>query len=123
MPSVRPEAPCLRRGRHHPRSQDARRRSRGPSGPSSAQGVRGGEPGALADGDVGKGAGVDQAGLVLHRVAECWIDRVPHPGRHGARDLEILQDAGYEMTRGVAVDQFPWTNHVETVVLLTRQNT
>ena len=39
-----------------------------------------------------------------------------------ARDLEILQDAGYEMTRGVAVDQFPWTSHVETVVLLTRVN-
>ena len=37
-----------------------------------------------------------------------------------ARDLEILQDAGYEMTRAVAVDQFPWTSHVETVVLLTR---
>ena len=40
-----------------------------------------------------------------------------------ARDLEILQGNGYEMTRAVAVDQFPWTNHVETVVLLTRQNT
>ncbi len=37
-----------------------------------------------------------------------------------ARDLEILQAAGYEMTRAVGVDQFPWTNHVETVVLLTR---
>ena len=39
-----------------------------------------------------------------------------------ARDLEILQNAGYEMTRGVAVDQFPWTSHVETVVLLSQQN-
>ena len=39
-----------------------------------------------------------------------------------ARDLEMLQDNGYEMTRGVAVDQFPWTNHVETVVLLSQQN-
>ena len=38
-----------------------------------------------------------------------------------ARDLEILQDAGYEMRRAVAVDQFPWTNHVETVVLLSQQ--
>ncbi len=37
-----------------------------------------------------------------------------------ARDLEILQDNGYVMSRAVAVDQFPWTNHVETVVLLTR---
>ncbi len=37
-----------------------------------------------------------------------------------ARDLEILQDRGYVMTRAVAVDQFPWTSHVETVVLLTK---
>jgi hypothetical protein len=26
------------------------------------------------------------------------------------------------MTRAVAIDQFPWTNHCETVVLLTRVN-
>lgn len=37
-----------------------------------------------------------------------------------ARDLEILQGSGYVMTRAVAVDQFPWTNHVETVVLLSK---
>ena len=37
-----------------------------------------------------------------------------------ARDLEILQENGYVMTRAVAHDQFPWTSHVETVVLLTR---
>ncbi len=37
-----------------------------------------------------------------------------------ARDLEILQNSGYVMTRAVAVDQFPWTSHVETVVLLTK---
>jgi 23S rRNA (uracil-5-)-methyltransferase RumA len=40
-----------------------------------------------------------------------------------ARDLEILAEGGYYVQRAVAVDQFPWTNHVETVVLLTRQNT
>ena len=37
-----------------------------------------------------------------------------------ARDLEMLQENGYVMTRAVAVDQFPWTSHVETVVLLTK---
>lgn len=37
-----------------------------------------------------------------------------------ARDLEILQNNGYVMTRAIAVDQFPWTSHVETVVLLSR---
>ncbi len=37
-----------------------------------------------------------------------------------ARDLEVLRDGGYYVQRAVAVDQFPWTNHVETVVLLTK---
>ncbi len=40
-----------------------------------------------------------------------------------ARDLELFANGGYYVQRAVAVDQFPWTNHVETVVLLTRQNT
>ncbi len=39
-----------------------------------------------------------------------------------ARDLEQLAEGGYYVQRAVAVDQFPWTNHVETVVLLTRVN-
>lgn len=38
-----------------------------------------------------------------------------------ARDLEIFQQNGYMMSRAVAVDQFPWTSHVETVVLLSHQ--
>jgi 23S rRNA (uracil-5-)-methyltransferase RumA len=37
-----------------------------------------------------------------------------------ARDLEIFQENGYMMSRAVAVDQFPWTSHVETVVLLSK---
>ena len=37
-----------------------------------------------------------------------------------ARDLEQLAEGGYYVQRAVAVDQFPWTNHVETVVLLTK---
>ena len=40
-----------------------------------------------------------------------------------ARDLEMLQENGYIMSRAVAVDQFPWTNHVETVVGLQRVDT
>jgi 23S rRNA (uracil-5-)-methyltransferase RumA len=39
-----------------------------------------------------------------------------------ARDLEVLIDGGYRMERVVAVDQFPGTNHVETVVLLQRKD-
>lgn len=40
-----------------------------------------------------------------------------------ARDLRVLCDGGYEVRRVRGVDQFGMTVHVETVVLLTRQNT
>ncbi|MBR1508537.1 MAG: class I SAM-dependent RNA methyltransferase [Eubacterium sp.] len=40
-----------------------------------------------------------------------------------ARDLEIFEANGYIPVRGGSIDQFPNTQHVETVVLLTRQNT
>jgi tRNA/tmRNA/rRNA uracil-C5-methylase (TrmA/RlmC/RlmD family) len=35
-----------------------------------------------------------------------------------ARDLEIFKANGYEVVKGCAVDMFPNTQHVETVVLL-----
>ncbi|MBQ8933692.1 MAG: class I SAM-dependent RNA methyltransferase [Lachnospiraceae bacterium] len=37
-----------------------------------------------------------------------------------ARDLVMLQAAGYRIIKAAAVDQFPWTKNVETVVLLSR---
>ncbi len=37
------------------------------------------------------------------------------------RDLEVFLENGYAVERAVAVDQFPWTGHVETVVLLSQQ--
>ena len=37
-----------------------------------------------------------------------------------ARDVKILCGNGYEVERAVAVDQFPHTGHVETVVLMSR---
>ena len=37
-----------------------------------------------------------------------------------ARDLEMFLDCGYEVEKAVAVDQFPWTANVETVVLLSK---
>ena len=40
-----------------------------------------------------------------------------------ARDLRILADGGYTLQKVRPVDMFPHTVHVETVVLLTRQNT
>ena len=36
------------------------------------------------------------------------------------RDLEVFLDFGYCVDRAVAVDQFPWTGNVETVVLLSK---
>lgn len=40
-----------------------------------------------------------------------------------ARDAAVLREFGYELTEGCAVDMFPQSGHVETVVLLQRQNT
>lgn len=40
-----------------------------------------------------------------------------------ARDLEMMQERGYEVVKGVAVDQFCETVHVENIVLLSRQIT
>ena len=38
-----------------------------------------------------------------------------------ARDLEVFEAAGYKVKRATAVDQFPNTVHIETVVLLSQQ--
>ena len=37
-----------------------------------------------------------------------------------ARDLEVFLANGYHVVKAVAVDQFPWTANVETVVLLSK---
>ena len=37
------------------------------------------------------------------------------------RDLAVFLDNGYRVERAVAVDQFPWTGNVETVVLLSHK--
>ena len=37
-----------------------------------------------------------------------------------ARDLEVFLESGYRVEKAVAVDQFPWTANVETVVLLSQ---
>ncbi len=36
------------------------------------------------------------------------------------RDLQYLTKKGYRMEKGVGVDMFPWTGHVETVCLLSK---
>ena len=40
-----------------------------------------------------------------------------------SRDLKVLTKKKYQVKNICPVDMFPWTVHVETVVLLTRQNT
>lgn len=37
------------------------------------------------------------------------------------RDLEVFLENGYRVDKAVAVDQFPWTANVESVVLLSRK--
>ncbi len=38
------------------------------------------------------------------------------------RDLEMFLESGYIVERAVAVDQFPWTANVETVVCMSKKN-
>ena len=39
------------------------------------------------------------------------------------RDVKLLEQGGYKARRAAAVDLFPGTAHVETVVLLSKMNT
>ena len=39
-----------------------------------------------------------------------------------ARDLEVFEAAGYKVKRATAVDQFPNTVHIESMVLLQKDN-
>ncbi len=40
-----------------------------------------------------------------------------------ARDLELLQGCGYRVERACGVDMFPFTSHVESIVLLSKLHT
>ncbi|MFV0517391.1 MAG: 23S rRNA (uracil(1939)-C(5))-methyltransferase RlmD [Aminipila sp.] len=37
-----------------------------------------------------------------------------------ARDIKVLSDLGYEFVEGTPVDMFPWTGHVEAIIMMTR---
>ncbi len=39
-----------------------------------------------------------------------------------ARDIKLLREKGYDITKGTAVDMFPRTHHVETVVQLNKNH-
>ena len=58
----------------------------------------------------------------LEQIIDFGVDRLVYISCKPtslARDLEMLQDRGYRVVKGAAVDLFPGTVHVETVCLLT----
>ena len=66
-------------------------------------------------------AGSDEAFLnSLVRLAPKRVVYVSCNPETLARDLAYLTKKGYRMEKGVGVDMFPWTKHVETVVLMSK---
>lgn len=60
----------------------------------------------------------------LKKIIDYQVDRIVYIScmpTSLARDLEVLIDGGYRMERAVAVDQFPATVHVETIVLIQKK--
>jgi len=61
----------------------------------------------------------------LDKIIDFGVDRIVYISCKPTslvRDLVVLQDKGYEMVKCVAVDMFPGTMHVETVVLMSRKD-
>lgn len=60
----------------------------------------------------------------LPKIIQYGVDRIVYISCKPtslARDLQIFTENGYFVEKAVAVDQFPWTANVETVVLLSQQ--
>ena len=61
----------------------------------------------------------------LQHIIDYQVDRIVYISCKPtslARDLDIMIEQGYRMERVVAIDQFPGTGHVETVVGLHRKD-
>lgn len=61
----------------------------------------------------------------LDKIIDYGVDRLVYISCKPtslARDLEVLQEKGYKVEKVCAVDMFPETVHVETVVLLSKKN-
>lgn len=59
----------------------------------------------------------------LKKIVEYGVDSIVYVSCKPTslvRDLAVFLEAGYEVVRGVAVDQFAWTGNVETCVLLSK---
>ena len=66
--------------------------------------------------------GCDEA--VLKALAQSGVSRIVYISCNPAtlaRDCRMLADIGYRVEKIQPVDMFPWTYHVETVVLLSRE--
>lgn len=60
----------------------------------------------------------------LEKIIQFGVDRMVYISCKPtslARDLVVLQERGYKVEKVCAIDQFPQTCHVETVVLLSQQ--
>ena len=60
----------------------------------------------------------------LQKIIDFGVDRIVYISCKPtslARDLVILQEHGYKVEKACAVDMFPQTVHVETVILLSRK--
>ena len=60
----------------------------------------------------------------LRKIIDYGVDRMIYISckvTSLARDLEMLQYSGYRVEKAVAIDQFPTSSHVESVVLLSQQ--
>ena len=63
------------------------------------------------------------APALINTLIELGIDRIVYVSCNPAtlaRDIALLQPAGYDLQAVQPVDMFPWTGHVETVVLMSR---
>lgn len=57
----------------------------------------------------------------LRKIIDFQVDRLVYISCKPtslARDLEVLLDSGYRVERAVAIDQFPGTVHVESVIMM-----
>lgn len=60
----------------------------------------------------------------LKKIIDYGVDRLVYISCKPTsliRDLEVFLENGYEVVKAVAVDQFPWTANVETVVMLSHK--
>ena len=60
----------------------------------------------------------------LRKIVDCGVDKIVYVSCKPtslARDLVILQEAGYKVEKVSCVDMFPQTVHVETVALMSRK--